>query len=166
MKRTYFTSIASTFIFFAINIFINLCMGLAIAMSVKKYGEFRLDMAWMLLLSLIFFIFVINAHFAYIGMFSRVILTEDKISQYRMIKAEKEITWVNVKNVEVVKEMKTYNKSAEVPVILITGYDSSKKNQVVIKVDYRKKVHDNIAEFMKISREKEAERMNKYFEES
>jgi len=166
MKKSYFASAASTFIFLGINIFIDLCLALTIGLSIRKYGEFRLDMAWMLLFSMIFFIIIINAHFAYLGMFSRVVLTDDKISLYKIVRTEKEIYWANIKNIEVVKEMKTYNKSGEAPVILITGYDSEKKNQVVIKVDYKERIHNNINEFLNRSRKRAQAKINKYFEES
>ena len=149
--------------FIGLNIVVVLSLASGVIHTVQKYGEYRFDFAAMTMVALVFFMVVLNIHFVNLGMFSRVLLTDDKISYYKIRRCDKSIMWEEVKDVKIIKEMKPYHRTVEVPVILISGVDDN-KSDVTIKVDYRRRVYDKIIGCMDKYQEMKKEKINKYFD--
>ncbi len=164
MKKTFFTSAASTTIFFAINTSIFLVLIGTVVYYADKFGGVKIDIPWIMLFSTIFFIIVINAHFAFLGMLSRVVITEDKICFYRILKPNYCVLWDNVKKTETTRQMRAYKSTKVMSVINVTGYDEILEKDVTIRVEYRSSINEIISDCMAKSKEKQAQKINKYFD--
>jgi len=164
MKKNYFTSIANTIIEALINILIITGLVISFIAILRHTGAFQFDAAWLTFFLLIFFVLVINIHFARIGMYSRVALTDEAIYHRQVIIVQSMIKWANVTEVKIVNELKPYHRTVEVPVILVIGTDESGAEKT-IKIDFRKSIYNRIIENMRLDREKNAEKMDKYFKQ-
>ncbi|MBN2878327.1 MAG: hypothetical protein JXN65_01745 [Clostridia bacterium] len=164
MKKTYFTSIANTIIEGLINVFIITGLIISFFFILRQTGVFHIDAAWLAFFTLLFFVFVINVHFARIGMYSRVTLSEEGIYHRQVIIVQSMIKWSDVNEVKIVNELKSYHRTVEVPVILVIGMDD-KGMEKAIKIDFRKSIYNRIIENMRLDRVKHTEKMDKYFDE-
>ena len=164
MEKTYLRSRYNTSVFVCINIIANIIFVIIGIISIKKNGEYVFDFTWLIVFSLVCFGTIFNAHFAYLGMFSRIKMTKNSISSTRIINPDRKILYKNIEDINVIKEMKHIVRKFEVPVIIIEGHDEITKNETAIKIDYREGLYNNLIALIDASTHKELKKMDRYFD--
>ena len=164
MKKTFFTSTINTMVFICLNIITNSIFIIIACKSIQENGQYILDFTCMVLFSLFFFGLLFNIHFAFLGMFSRNVITDKSISTIRIKNAVSRIKLVNIKCISITKEIKHYLKTVEKSIIIIEGYDELTKSNIAIKIDYRDAPYYLIIDLMDRAKEKQLKDISKYFD--
>jgi len=164
MKKTFLTSKINTLVFICLNIITNSIFIIIGYKSIQENGQYILDFSWMVLFSLFFFGLLFNIHFTFLGMFSRVIITDKFISTIRIKKVVSRIKLVDIRSISITKEIKHYLKTVEKSVIIVEGYDELTKSNIAIKIDYREEPYNLIIDLMDRAKENQLKDMSKYFD--
>jgi len=164
MEKTYLRSRYNTSVFVCINLVANLLFVVVGIISIKKNGEYVFDFTWLIIFTLVCFGLIFNAHFAYLGMFSRVKMTKNSIASTRIINPDRKILYKNIENISIINEMKHIIVNFEVPVIIVEGYDEISKSNAAIKIDHRDDLYENFIKLIDKSKHKELKKMDKYFD--
>ncbi|MEX1376322.1 MAG: hypothetical protein AB1Z23_02500 [Eubacteriales bacterium] len=164
MEKTYLKSRYNTSVFVCINLIANIAFIIIGIISIKKNGEYVFDFSWLIIFTLSCFGIIFNAHFAYLGMFSRIKMDDGSISAIRVINPERRILYRNIESINLTKELKHFFLRFEMPIIIIEGYDELSNSDIAIKIDYREDLYDNLISLIEQSEKNELKKMDRYFE--
>lgn len=163
MKKSYLKRPIYTLVFILIDIAVTAGLIWLAFYSLNQNGEYRFDFTWMIIFFITFFFALFNAHFVYIGAFTRVVTEKDSLKIKRAIKTDTLIKWLNVTDIRIAKELSHYIKTVDAKIIVVEGYDEITKSDVCLQIDYGKKMYDAIIDCANNVDSKTLKKMEKYF---
>ena len=164
MKRRYLQNSAYTLILIIINLLANILLVIFVVYAIRENANYYYDFTWMILFSACFFGVIFNAHFAFLGVFSRIIIQEDNIIIKKLLRITTLIELKNVKKIYLSKEMRYFFKTIDKKIILIEGYDAIKKTNTIVKLDFRESLYNFIVEAVNEAARKKIKSMDWYFD--
>ena len=164
MKKTFLKSPVYAGVFIFLNLFTNAVLIVGAIYSLRQSGTYRFDFTWMIVFAVVFIGIIFNAHFAFLGVFTRVTVSENGIVLRRIFKTDTIFKLEKVNSITISKDMRHYGKTVEVPIILVEGYDDITQTNLCTKIDYRENVHETLIEFLNDSKKKTLKKMDRYFD--
>lgn len=164
MKQRYLKNTKYTIFFITIDVLMTIGLILLAIYFIQQNSQYGFDFNQAVIFSIIFFFVVFNAHFVYIGVFSRVIMDENYLIIKKAIKIDAKVKWHNIRDIRKANEVRQIVKIIDVPIIIIDAYDEMTKSDICLSVDYTKKIYDALIEGVNNADSKTIEKMEKYFD--